>query len=519
MKLKLPVMMKTLSAFVLFVLISTVGFSQRQPAFITDSLDKYIAREMAAQNLPGLAIAIVKDGNIIVSKGYGVTETGKSQMVNDSTLFQIASCSKAFTATSLALLSFQKKLSLDDTVKKWMPGFHLYNDYATKEVTIRDLLCHRIGMQTFQGDFLNWNSNLTRAQIIGAMATEKQVYGMRAKFGYCNAAYLTAGEIIPVVTGQSWDTFVKATFFDPLQMTRTSTTHDAIANDKNACKPHTYYQGKLLSFNADNVDNLGPAASINSCAKDLSHWLLMQLDSGRFMKKQIVPFPVLKETRKPQTILDNRSATSHFTMYCLGWFSYDYNGKQVFYHDGGADGFLSTVCFIPELNLGITILVNSDNCTLYGDLRKQVIDAYMQLPYQNYSAVSVARSKKAMKEDEKYIKTLQDSAALKLPLPVAMKAFTGVYINSVYGKMNITTDGGKIAATFEHHPAMLGKLEYIGNNRFLCTFNTSMWGINVAPFVIKDGWVESITINVNPSVDMMPYTFFRFTQERLPDKR
>lgn len=499
--------MKKYTFLFCFVLYALAGFSQRHPAFVTDSLDKYILREMAAQNLPGLAIAIVKDGNIIVSKGYGVTETGKDKKVNDSTLFQIASCSKAFTATSLALLAYQEKLSLDDTVIKWMPGFRLYEQYATKQVTIRDLLCHRIGLQTFQGDFLNWNSNLTRSEIILAMAKQKPVFGLRAKFGYCNAAYLTAGEIIPIVTGQSWDAFVKATFFDPLHMSRTSTTHAAISGDRNACKPHTYYQGKLLAFNYDNIDNLGPAGSMNSCVKDLSHWLLMQLDSGKYLKRQIIPFPVLKETRKSQTILDNRSATSHFTTYCLGWFSYDYNGKQIFYHDGGADGFLSTVCFIPELNLGITVLVNSDNSTLYGDLRKQIIDAYMNLPYQNYSAISTARMKKGMLADEKSVKVLQDSAAMNIPLPLAIEEFTGGYYNSVYGNMRITTDGGKIAATFEHHPAMLGKLEYLGHNRFLCTFNTSMWGINIVPFTIKDGKVESITINVNPSVDMLPYVF------------
>lgn len=511
--------MKKLLALFLFAFISSVCFAQTQPAFVTDSLDKYIARGMAAQDLPGLAIAIVKDGKVIVSKGYGVTETGKTQKVNDSTLFQIASCSKAFTATSLALLAYRKKLSLDDTVTKWMPGFRLYDELATKQTTIRDLLCHRIGLQTFQGDFLNWNSNLTRAQIIAAMATQKPVFGFRAKFGYCNAAYLTAGEIIPLATGQSWDAFVKATFFDPLHMDRTSTTHAAISNDKNACKPHTYYQGQLLSFQHDNVDNLGPAGSLNSCVKDLSHWLLMQLDSGRYLKQQVIPFPVLKETRKPQTILDNRSPTSHFTTYCLGWFSYDYNGMQVFYHDGGADGFLSTVCFIPELNLGITVLVNSDNCTLYGDLRKQIIDAYMRLPYQDYAAASAARMKKGMAADAAATKVLQDSAAMKLALPVALKNLSGTYYNEVYGKMNITTDGDKIGATFEHHPAMLGKLEYIGNNRFLCTFNTSMWGINIATIELTKDQVRSITINVNPSVDMLSYKFSRTQKEiqRIPN--
>lgn len=485
------------------------GFSQ-QPAFVTDSLSKYILREMAAQHLPGLAVAIVKDGKVIVSQGYGVTEMDGHQKVNDSTLFQIASCSKAFTATSLAYLAQQKKLSLDDTVRKWLPGFRLYDPMATHMVTVRDLLCHRIGLQTFEGDFLNWNSNLSRQQIIAAMATEKPVFGFRAKFGYCNAAFLTAGEIIPAVTGLSWDAFVKANFFDPLQMTRTSTYSATIANDKNACRPHSRYMGKLVSFHPDQIDNLGPAASINSCVKDLSHWLLMQLDSGRYNGKQIVPFSVLNETRKPQTIIDRSpNAMTHFSTYCLGWFSYDYNGKQVFYHDGGADGFLSTVCFIPELNLGITILVNSDNCSLYSDLRRQIIDAYMNLPYRNYAMFSNARMQKNMREDDAAMKVLRDSAAMKIALPLPVEKFAGTYMNPVYGKMMITTDGGKLGCTFEHHPAMLGKLEYIGNNRFLCTFSTSMWGVNVVPFVIKDGKVESVTINVNPEVDMLPYSFIK----------
>ncbi|CAN5349864.1 serine hydrolase [soil metagenome] len=492
----------------LFFFLPLFLFAQKQPSFVTDSLDKYIIREISTQQIPGLAIAIVKDGKVVMSKGYGVTETGKTQTVNDSTLFQIASCSKAFTATSLALLDQQHKLSLDDTVLKWMPGFKLYDDYTTHHVTIRDLLCHRIGLQTFQGDFVNWNSNLTRQEIIARMAIEKPVFGFRAKFGYCNAAFLTAGEIIPIVTGQSWDAFVKATFFDPLQMTRTSTTHAVISTDKNACKSHTIYQGKLISFNQDKVDNLGPAGSINSCVKDLSHWMLMQLDSGRYNGKEIVPFSVLKETRMPQTLIDSPSnAATHFTTYCLGWFSYDYYGKQVFYHTGGTDGFLSVVCVIPELNLGITILVNSDHCSLYNDLRKQIIDAYMNLPYKNYALVSDNRSNTYAMRESAGLKELQDSAAMKISLPVAIENFKGMYYNPVYGKMMISTDDGKLAATFEHHPAMFGKLEYIGNNRLLCTFNSSMWGIDIFPFVIKDGKVESITVNVNPNVDMMPYVF------------
>lgn len=496
--------------FLFLLLFPLVLPAQQQPAFVTDSLDTYITREMAAWNLPGLAIAIVKDGKAIVSKGYGVTEIGKDQKVNDETLFQVASCSKAFTATSLALLAQQKKLSLDDTVTKWMPGFKLYDPLASQQVTVRDLLCHRIGLQTFQGDFANWDSNLSRKQIIGLMAKQKPVNGFRAQFGYCNAAYLTAGEIIPIVTGQSWDAFVKATFFDPLDMKRSSTTYASIKSDANACKPHSKWEGKEIVLPYDNIDNLGPAASVNSCVKDFSHWLLMQLDSGRFNGKEVVPFSVLQETRKPQTIMPGTSSLfpgMHFQAYGLGWYMADFYGKKVIWHNGGAGGFLSTTCFVPELNLGIVVFTNSDNNAMYNALRYQILDAYLGLPYRNYSAIYRASFLKNEAKADKEVFDWKNNVAKNPGLPVPAKSFMGMYENPVYGKMNITVQEGKIGATFEHHPSMFAKLEYMGDSTFLCTFNSPLWGISKAPFVIKNGEVESITISVSDNVDMMPYLF------------
>lgn len=500
--------MKRILLFLL--LVSFVRAQAQQPAFVTDSLANYILREMKAWNLPGMAVAIVKDGKIVLSQGYGVQETGTDKKVNDETLFQIASCSKAFTATSLALLASQNKLSLDDTVRRWIPGFSLYDPLATRQVTVRDLLCHRIGLQTFQGDFANWGSNFSRKQIIGLMAKQKPVYGFRAQYGYCNAAYLTAGEIIPAVTGKTWDEFVKENFFDPLAMKRSSTTWAAISNDKNASKGHTEWENALQVVPYDNIDNLGPAGSINSCVKDLSHWLLMQLDSGRYEQKPVVPFSVLRETRKPQTIIPGTPSLfpgMHFQAYGLGWYMADFYGKKVLWHNGGTSGFLTSVCFVPELNLGFVILTNSDANNLYNALRYQLLDAYLGLPYRNYSAIYLRNSEQAKQDAKAQTGLWQVKAAGKPELPVEAKTFAGTYENPVYGKMKITVEGNKIGASFEHHPKMFGKLEYIGNNTFLCTFNSPLWGIKTAPFVIKDGKVVSITISVSDFVDTMPYVF------------
>ncbi|HLG03742.1 MAG TPA: serine hydrolase [Bacteroidia bacterium] len=482
----------------------------KQPAFVTDSLDQFIAREMKAWEIPGLAIAVVKDGKVIVSKGFGVQETGTDRKVNDETIFQVASCTKAFTATALALLASQKKLSLDDTVRKWLPDFSLYDPLATRQVTIRDLLCHRIGFQTFQGDFANWNSNLSRKQIIGLMAAQKPVYGFRAQYGYCNSAYVAAAEIIPEVTGKTWDDYVTETFFGPLQMTRTSTTSAAIRSDKNACKPHAKWNGRISAIAYDNIDNLGPAGSINSCVKDFSHWLLMQLDSGRYEGKQVVPFPVLQETRKAQTLLPATPAIfpgMHFQTYGLGWFMADFYGKKIIWHNGGADGFLSVACFVPELNLGFVILTNSDNNNLFTALRYQLLDAYLSLPYRNYSAIFRASAKRVEAIEQKELDGYRKKADALPALPVDAKEFAGTYENGAYGKMTVAAEGGKLGATFEHHPKVFGRLEYMGDNTFLCTFNGPMWAYKPAPFRVVNGKVESITISVNDAVDKMAYEF------------
>src|ERR1035437_7499527 len=312
----------------LFLLLSIINFSLTiafsQPAFVKDSLDKYVEREMKRWNVPGSAVAIVKDGKVVVMKGYGVREIkspsptpspsgrgGNTKVpsggedlgeasVNETTIFQIASNTKAFTATSLALLDFQKRLSLDDKVTKWMPYFKLYDSLATKEVTIKDLLCHRIGFQTFQSDILNWNCNLSRKDLIHNMRNVKPMYSFRSRYGYTNMGFVTAGDIIPVVTDTSWDDFLKYRIFVPLKMNRTTTHNADIVKDNNAAKPYTLFDNKLTVLNYDNVDNIGPCASINSCVNDISHWIIAQLDSGYYDGNLILPYIAMMKTRRSE---------------------------------------------------------------------------------------------------------------------------------------------------------------------------------------------------------------------------
>ncbi len=481
----------------------------QQPAFVTDSLSIYMQREMAAWSIPGAAVAIVKDGKVVVSQGYGVKEQGKKDSVNNETLFQIASCSKAFTATAIAMLHVEKKLSLDDSVVKFIPGFRLYETYTTNNCTVRDLLCHRIGLQTFQGDFANWGSNFTRTEIVGQMAKNKPAYGFRAQYGYCNMGFSAAGEVILAVSGITWDKFVHDKFFVPLKMNRSSTTYEELLADKNKCTGHSYWDGKNVTVPYDNINNLGPAGSINSCVKDLSNWLLCQLDSGRFESNRVIPFAALAETRKSQIPLPSRSKGSHLGGYCLGWQTMDYNGVQPFWHNGGTSGFVTTVCFIPELNLGIVVLTNTDQNSFYNALRMQIMDAYLKLPYKNYSQISLVPFMNARNADNTQIAMWNAKVKSAPKLPIAAKECAGTYMNPVYGKMIIVEQKGKLTALFEHHPKYFGTLEYMGDSTFLCTYNTPLWGIKEVPFKIENGKVTSITISVADFVDYLPYEFIR----------
>jgi CubicO group peptidase (beta-lactamase class C family) len=484
-----------------------------QPSFIKDSLDTYIEREMKRWQVPGLAIAVVKDGKVVVSKGYGVKEYGKSAKVNEFTLFQIASNSKAFTGTAVALLNQQKRLLLDERVTKYMPSFKLYDETSTQLCTVRDLLCHRIGLQTFQGDFLNWGSNLSRKEIIEHMQFTKPVHAFRYKYGYCNAAFITAGELVKAVSDTSWDDYIKCHFFVPLQMKHTNSSYNDLMTDENACIPHTLVQGKIVKMPFTNIDNMGPSASINSCVRDMSNWLLFQLDSGRFDGKRIVPFSVLEETRKSNMVVRDVNSrlfkTKHFSTYGLGWFSYDYEGRRVWEHGGGANGFVTKTEFIPEENLGVLVYTNTDANSLYEALVKQILDAYLKVPYKNISEIYFEGSNTANKNEWKEIDSLRTLAALKNKPIVELSKIVGTYNNSFYGNIEIKLEKGKLSLHFSHHPNNIGKLEYLSDNKFLCTYSDVTCGVQTLPIKIENNEVVGITIKVNDFIDYLPYEFVK----------
>ena len=504
---------KNFIAFISFLLFTLAAAAQDSiPSFVKDSLDIYTTRALKEWQIPGVAVCIVKNGKVVLLKGYGVKEMNGTDKVDENTLFMIGSNSKAFTATALAMLDAEKKLSLDDKVTKWIPEFALDNKAAGEQAIIRDLLCHRIGFQTFQGDFTYWTSNLTRKEVIEKMSHIKAVYPFRTTWGYTNAAFLTAGEIIPKVTGMQWEDYVKEKIFTPLSMNNTLALSKDYPGAANKSMPHTIDNGKLIKIPICAIDNLAPAGSIGSSVNDMSKWLLMQLNNGMVDGKQIIPASALAQTRTPHSILGNGGSMfnkGHFSLYGLGWFLEEYSGRKIVSHTGGVNGFVTSVTMIPEEKLGIIVFTNTDANSFYEALKWEIVDAYLGNPYRNYSKVYLGYSAGRNSGEAKKDKALADSAALKPATALPLAAYTGNYFNDVYGDMSVVMENKELRMKFSHHPNMYAKLEPLGGNRFYVIFSDPIFSKAVFPFKVENGKVTGVTVKVADFVEYNPYEFVK----------
>lgn len=505
--------MKKLIALLLFILISNLNvFAQDIPSFITDSLDIYVNRGLERWQIPGAAILVVKDGKIIVAKGYGVKELGTNDKVDENTLFMIGSNTKAFTGTALALLENEGKLNLEDKVIKYLPDFKMKDEWVTNHLNLLDIISHRMGYETFQGDFMYWTSDLTEDEVIKKFGMLTPKYDFRTKYGYTNAGYAVAGKIIKKVAGLSWADFIREKIFIPLEMNRTVPLSEEFIKATNIAKPHTFVDGKMSVIPIQNIDNLAPCGSIGSSINDLSHWVIAQLDSGKFNGEYVIPFSVIQKTRQPVTI-ERRARhpfnKTHFSLYGMGWGLQDYEGREIISHTGGVNGFVTSVTLVPEEKLGIVVLTNTDQNALFNMLKWEIVDAYLGLPYRNYDNFVFEQIKKQNNNRELQLQAWKDSVAMNIKPEISLKEFEGKYKHEVYGFAELRIVDDLLELSLEHHSKLKGKLEYIGNNRFLCTYSDPTYGIKVFPFDIENGKVKSFDLYVDDFIDYQPYRFVK----------
>ncbi len=504
--------LKIVSSLTLLSLLagSSYGQSPELPVFISDSLDQYMQLALDQWQVPGAAVAVIMKGQVVYMKGFGVLEKGKQDKVDENTLFMIGSNTKAFTGTSMALLDYEGKCSLNDKVQQWLPGFTMKDPWVAKELNLTDILCHRIGMETFQGDFMYWTSDLTIKQVVEKFGKLTPEYGFRSKWGYTNAGFAIAGECIEKISGMPWRDFIQQNILTPLKMDRTLTSSLEIPGATNAAKPYTVVDGNLEKIPYPEIDNLAPAGSISSSLSDMSHWLMCLLDSGRYDGKQVIPWRVIDKTRQPESIegtIKYMGDLAHFKLYGLGWELQDYDGREIVSHTGGVNGFVSSVTLVPEDKDGIIIFTNTDMNDLYSAAKWDILDALLGMPFLNYNQYMLLSGKRYDDKQNEVIREERDSVAMKLKPAFPLAGYSGKYTNDAYGYINIRVNNNSLEMTFQHHPNLKGKLESLGGNRFLCTYNDPEFGIKVIPFKTSGNSVESFTLHV---ADFIEYTGYEF---------
>ncbi|MBX7218836.1 MAG: serine hydrolase [Blastocatellia bacterium] len=486
----------------LFLLFAPVFLLAQEKPAAPDlkELESYTTKAMQEWNVPGLGFAIVKDDKVVFAKGFGVRKLGEPTPVDEHSVFAIASCSKAFTAAALGILVDEGKIKWDDPVTKYLPQFQLYDAYATREMTIRDLLCHRSGLATFGGDLLWYDTTYSRDEVIRRVRHLKPTSSFRSRYGYQNIMFSAAGQIIPAVTGKSWDEFIKERFFTPLGMTSSSTSINAFKPGDNLAQPHNQPNGTMRVVKYLNVDNVGPAASINSSVADLAQWVRLQLGRGTYQSKQIFSRAVSHEMWSPNTVqplseaAERQVPSRHFSLYAMGWGVSDFHGRKYIAHSGGLDGMISQVVLVPEENLGVVILTNSES-PLASLLARKVVDMYVGAPARDWSGEALAQRKNGEDAQKKADELLETGRAKDTKPSLALEKYAGTYSGQMYGDATVTVENGKLAVKLLPSVHFTGDLEHWHYDTFRLTWRDTNY-----PF--RKGFVTFI-LNAQGAVEEM----------------
>jgi CubicO group peptidase (beta-lactamase class C family) len=493
MKRKLILNLLTITVLLLALQISRA----QQTAIPGPELDNYINNAMKEWQVPGLAIAIVKDDRIVLAKGFGVRELGKPTPVDERTLFAIGSSSKAFTAAAIAMLVDEGKLKWDDPATKYLPGFQLYDPYTTRELTIGDLLTHRSGLT--RGDLLWYASAYDRDEVLRRVRYLKPSWSLRARFGYQNIMFLAAGQVISSVAKKSWDDFIRERIFMPLGMNSSGTSIKALINSDDVATPHSKIDDVVTKIPWRNIDNIAPAGSINSNVVDMAQWVRLQLGGGVYEKKRLLSSGAMKEMHMPQTIIriegpnERLYPEAHFLNYGMGWFLSDYRGRKVVEHGGAIDGMRALVAMMPEEKVGMVILTNLNGSVLVQALMYKIFDSYLGGPQRDWSS-ELLKSIKAFEEQGKTAEKKAEAERVKGTTPsLPLERYAGTYQSEMYGETKVALENGKLVTRFG--PNFNGDLEHWHYDTFRVTWRDRMQGKGFVNFRLNtQGKVDSMSI-------------------------
>jgi CubicO group peptidase (beta-lactamase class C family) len=426
-------------------------------------LDAYYEQVLKDWDLPGMAIGIVKDGELIFSKGYGVMEVGKTGTPDENTLFAIASNTKAFTASMLAMLVQEGKISWNDPVRQYLPWFEVYDPWVSSHANIRDLLSHRIGLGTFSGDVVWYKSDLTAREIVEAAKHLPKAFDFRNGYGYSNLMYLAAGLVIEEVTGKSWIENVQERILSPLGMDRTIVSPSDLLLKGNFATPHAQKDDKNIPIEWEDWTVVAPMGGLISSVKDVAQWMIFNMNHGIWGEDTLLTPASINLIWTPHSnfVVNHtrpQDFNRHFNAYGLGWGLSDYHGRLSVGHTGGYDGMISEVRMIPDEKLGVVVLTNGIKSPITA-VTQYTLETMLGLEPRNWSAEILERQARRPAEDPR-ITAIKNARVLRTKPTLELKEYAGTYYSAIYGNISVSLEGNKLMLHFERSPELSATLSH-----------------------------------------------------------
>jgi CubicO group peptidase (beta-lactamase class C family) len=439
----------------------------------TLDFDQYAIKGMQAWNIPGMAVGVIKDGQVLFIKGYGVKSVEKPEPVDLHTRFSIGSTTKAMTAVCMGMLVDEGKVRWDDPVIQHLPEFKLHDAYATRSLRIRDLFTHNSGVGN--ADFLWGSMKISPAEIVQKLGEVPPSYPLRGGYTYQNIFYLVAGQVIERIYGKPWTTVMQERIFRPLGMTHsTPTLRDA--DPSNLSSAHYPKNGKATTIRRSVADAVGPAGSVYACIEDFSRWALVMLDSSKYLGGRLLKPATWTELFTPQITIPVSQfyptmsiLKPSWTTYGLGWFQHDYKGRKVNYHTGSLAGEIAMHAQLPSEKLGVVFLGNMDHAELRHSLVYKAFDLFAlggdrdwDAEFrQLYSGLNAgAEQAQKRKHEMRITGTTPDHEAVSL---------TGVFENQLLGKVTVTYERGLIKINL--NDVVYGTAEHFHYNTYLLRYD------------------------------------------------
>ena len=449
------------------LLLLSLALARGAAAFNPDTdlqqLDNWYRQVLHEWQLPGMAIGIVKDGELIFSRGYGVLEVGKTATPDANTNFAIASNSKAFTSALIAMLVQDGILDWNDKVKDYLPYFEVYDPWVSNQVTVRDLLCHRVGLGTFSGDVIWYLSELTAEEIIRRIRYLPPAFGFRAGYGYSNLMYVTAGELIRQVTGKTWEENIRERILEPLGMERSIVRIQDLEPTGNYASPHARIDGENVPIEWVDWEQVAATGGLISSVNDMAKWMIFNMNHGIIGDDTLLTRHSRNLLWTPHNsyVVDHTRPNDfnrHFNGYGLGWGLSNYHGHLSVGHTGGYDGMISEVRMLPGEGLGVVVLTNGVMSPI-GAVTNYTLETLLGLEPRDWSAEMLPRALRRQQEDPR-ITAIKNARVQGTQPTLPASAYAGTYHSAIYGNIYVRQDGNNLRLEFEHSPKLTASLHH-----------------------------------------------------------